>query len=249
MINRRSKSFLLVLVVVLSLVLSGCGKSSSASNGVPNRTVELVVLDYFDERELYPGDYNGYSFNVVHNYDKSSKTDAAIINLSIEYTYTSESTYIQTWYSYDKSSDLWTLIRKGEWSESSYGYPSDRLIGQWHIDDCGDYFENHYEININSISGHSVSLDYSISASAMGAAFGPGGTLYLDGSGTYEVYPSWGFSGPELGIQVPIDLPDGFFISSLAEGSSNSTTLCIDIDLQQGCYDGSLLGTLYYSAP
>ena len=238
---KKVKTICLLIAIILSaLMLVGCGgNGKSPSNGVPDRTAELVILDYFDERDLRQGYYNSYSFNVIHNYDKGSNSDAAVINLKIEYNYATENTSIPVWYSYNKSSDLWTLDRKGSWSESTFSYFGDKLVGRWRI----NYFNDYYEIEIKSVNGNNVTLEYNISAPAtVSMGLDPDRMLRLDGSGTYELN-NWG------GISIPFDLPEGFYCNKGGgRWGEKSTDLEIRVDPQQGC-TGYINGMLSYVAP
>lgn len=236
--KKATLSLALVVSAIFTLLLSGCGSSgSSSSKGVPDRTAEMVVLDYFDERDMQQGDYNSYSFNVVHNYDAGSKSDAAVINLKIEYNYATENTYIPVWYSYDKSSELWTLDRKGNWSESAISFFGDKLVGRWRI----DYFDDYYEIEIKSVDGDSVTLDYDLYAAAtVSMGLDPDKILSLDGSGTYPLNNGR--------ITIPIELPEGFYSNKGLVGEKN-TDFYIQIDPQQGCSIGYINGLLKYTQP
>lgn len=236
----KIKRILSLAVLTLCIIqLTACGGSASTAKGVPDRTAELVVLDYFDERGMQHGDYNSYSFNVIHNYDKSSNSDAAVINLKIEYNYASESTYVPVWYSYNKSSDLWSLDRKGNWSESVMNYSGDKLIGCWRI----NYYDDYYEIEIKSISGNNVSLNYSIYAAAtVSMGLDPDRMLSVDGEGTFTL-TNWG-------VSIPFDLPEGFYCNKGGgRFGEKNTDLNILFDPQQGCNSGYINGSLSYVQP
>lgn len=234
--NRKKLSRILMVLVLILLMLSGCGES--AGKGVPDRTAEMVVLDYFDEFDIWPDEYDSYSFTVSHNYDKSSKTDAAVIHLTLQHPYATETTYIPVWYAYNKSSDQWTLARKGEWSESAFSYYTSKLIGAWVIDNLNQ----EYTISVRSINGDSVTLDYSISAPAtVSMGLDPDKELYLEGSGTYTLKNS--------NISIPIDLPDGFLACNSPLIYEKNTRLSIHLSPQFGFNGGYLLGQLSYSTP
>lgn len=227
--DRKFVCFVIVFSTLFVCVLSGCGGSSSAK-GVPDRTAELVVLDYLEEEDMESDDYDSYRFTVDHNYDKSSNTDAATINMTIEYTYATQTLSIPVWYTYNKSSDLWALQRKGSWTEGNIVYNCDMLVGRWYL----DWFNDHYEINIKSADASSVTLDYSISAPAtVSMGLDPDVYLNLEGRGSYENYGG--------GFTIPIDLPDGFYCNS-----SRSAKLRILLSPQRGCYAGYIDGQLYY---
>ena len=234
----RIVSYIALLFFALLVLLTGCGNSQSAK-GVPDRTAELVILDYFDERGMRQGDYNSYSFNVIHNYDKSSNSDAAVINLKIEYNYAVENTYVPVWYSYNKSSELWTLDRKGNWSESAISFSGEKLIGRWRISN----YDDNYEIEIKSVNGDSITLDYDIYAAAtVSMGLDPDRMLSVDGSGTYSL-SNWG-------ITIPFDLPDGFYCNKGGgRFGEKSTDLNIRIDPQQGCNSGYIYGSLSFVQP
>lgn len=227
--NRKTVCFSLALIVFFVCVLSGCGESSSVK-GVPDRTAELVVLDYLEEEDMESDDYDSYSFTVNHNYDKSSNTDAATIHLTMEYTFATQTLSIPVWYTYNKSSDLWTLQRKGSWTEGSLVYNWDMLMGKWSL----NWFNDYYEINIKSADESSVTLDYYISAPAIvSMGLDPNVYLDLDGSGSYKITGG--------GFTIPIDLPDGFYCDR-----SQSTKLRVVLSPQRGCSAGYIDGQLYY---
>lgn len=189
------------VVVLLLILLSACGTSKIAGKGVPDGIAELVILDYWDEQELQQSDYNSYSFHVIHNFDKKSNSDAAVINLQIEYNYATENLQIPVWYSYDRASDLWSLSRKGNWSDSVMNYHEDKLMGFWNIDlEGGTYNSDRYVIEIQSVSGNMVTLDYHI-YEVLGN--GSNSILSLDGNGTFLI-------DEYKRMQVIFDLPDGF---------------------------------------
>lgn len=227
--NRKFVCFVIVFSTLFVCVLSGCGGSSSAK-GVPDRTAELVVLDYLEEEDMESDDYDSYRFTVDHDYDKSSNTDAATINLTIEYTYATQTLSIPMIYSYDRASDLWQCVRQGSWTENAMIYNWDQLAGRWPI----TWFNDTYEITIRDADDDYVTLDYSISAPAtVSMGLDPNVYLNLEGSGSYKNYGG--------GFTIPIDLPDGFYCNS-----SRSAKLCVVLSPQRGCYAGYIDGQLYY---
>lgn len=216
----KTKIFLSMFAFILLVALmTACSfGSNEAAKGVPDRTAELVVLDYLDEQKMGQEDYNSYRFEVVHNFDKRSNSDAAVINMTIEYNYASEQRSIPVWYSYDRASDLWALNRKGDWSDPVVTYYEDKLMGRWNIDLQSKSDIDAYSIEVKSVNGNSVTLDYSIHQLVGDRV------LSLEGNGTFLI-------DEYERMQVIFDLPDGF--SGLS--GEDTAFFYVWVNPQEGC--------------
>lgn len=105
----------LFISAVALLFLSACGSTKT----VPDKTIQWVIDDYLKTNEYYGGVYTDYQTEITHDPDSETKTDTVKIKLSITYPHLTASTKYEATYQYDKSSDLWNLIRGGDW-ESLY---------------------------------------------------------------------------------------------------------------------------------
>lgn len=203
--------------------LSACGSPPNVS-GVPDRVAELVVLDYFDEHEMEKEDYNSYSFEVTHDYDRGSNSDAAVINLRIEYNYASEYMSIPVWYTYDRASDLWSLTRQGSWSEPAANYYGEMLTGIWYF----SYDINSVRINIQSVEQNEAKVEYTVGSWARQNDFSSRDKgMHVEGEGTFQIENNT--------LLIYFDLPDGFYISEYGFTKSYTDTLDISVDCQLGC--------------
>ena len=237
--SKRTLPIFAVFTLFL-ILLSGCGNSSLAEKGVPDRTAELVILDYLDEQELQQDDYNSYSFRITHNFDKKSNSDAAIIDLQIEYNYASENLQIPVWYSYDRASALWSLNRKGNWSDSVMTYHEDKMIGCWTIDFEGGIYDN-YTIDIQSVNGNMVTLNYHIYEILGNTS---DSILSLDGSGTFPIVNE--------GMDIVFDLPDGFYSYDYSSGNKyrvNTSSFHVRVSPQEGCCCERRFGIIFNHRP
>ena len=214
--------------------LSACGSPPNVS-GVPDRVAELVVLDYFDEHEMEKEDYNSYSFEVTHDYDRGSNSDAAVINLRIEYNYASECMSIPVWYTYDRASGLWSLTRQGNWSEPVANYYGEMLAGIWYF----SYDINYVRINIQSVEQNEAKVEYTVGAWARKNDFSScDKAMYIEGEGTFQIENNILF--------INFDLPDGFYNSEYGFTKSYTDTLDISVDCQLGCDSIPIFYSLQY---
>lgn len=228
-------SLLLLIVMCATLFFVGCG----ANNGVPDQVAEYAVLDYLDGRSLGQGEYNNYSFTVTHNVDKNSNIDHAVIDLEIQYNYATEKTRATIDYFYDRGSEHWNVERAGEWSDAVFAPIPEKLPGPWRI----DYFNDCYELNIDSVRDNNVTMSYRITTYAtVSMGLDPDRPLQLSGNGTFSI------NGKS--ISIPVDLPDGFYCNKGGgRVGEKSTELVIFIEPMTGCTQGYLNGSLSYIEP
>ena len=104
------KTIALFLCFFAVFALAACG----APKQVPDQTIAWAVEDYL--KECGYGTASESSYEAIHSYDDSTKTDTVDIALSAEFPTASISTSCKATYQYDKSSGLWSVIRGGEWT-------------------------------------------------------------------------------------------------------------------------------------
>lgn len=210
--------------------LSACGSPPNVS-GVPDRVAELVVLDYFDEHEMEKEDYNSYSFEITHDYDRGSNSDAAVINLRIEYNYASEYMSIPVWYTYDRASGLWSLTRQGGWSEPTVDFYGDMLTGDWHFERSEN--EQSATIEIQSVENNAARIEYFIFAEpSTNGNHSDYMAMVVQGEGVFSIEN-------DAYLNIEFDLPDGFYVEGRFGKKEYTETLHVYVDYQRGC-DSSL---------
>ena len=105
----HEKSLLCLALAMLGPFLTSC----SAPKEVPEQTIAWVVEDYLQGSGL--GAVAESSYEVTHTPDESTKTDTVHIALDAAFERASLSSSYAATYQYNKASDLWTLIRGGQW--------------------------------------------------------------------------------------------------------------------------------------
>ena len=103
-----------VLVMVAAALIVCCLVGCGSPKEVPEQTLVREIEDYIKGADL--GDFEEYVQNINHNYDKSTKTDAVTINLTVTYLNSVAEASYNAIYQYDKTSDLWNKIRGDGWS-------------------------------------------------------------------------------------------------------------------------------------
>ncbi len=221
--KRRFSFPALVLLTLLSvLLLPGCG---SSSRQVPDSVIERDTVDC---------DYDaGYSrsWTAVHDYDSSSQTDNVAITLTLSSdcgTMTCRRTVV---YAYDKSSGQWSAVRRESWSDPEYAFGKGL---------CGTYpltnGEEVYEVKITSVSGNSIRLECWADAVCQRGYFSAG-TCYLEASGAYSA------NGRHL--EIPLELPDGYYAKYRVGDTNTSGTDRVTLNLYLDIADGISTAFLY----
>lgn len=150
--------------------------------------------------------------------------------MKIEYNYASESLSIPTWYSYNRASDLWSLVRKGTPSDVTSVYNEKNLRGTWHIDNYDDGFD----IEILSINKDEAAVKYSAIVFARRGIMSPADKpLLLEGEGVFAVQNGC--------IRIQMDLPEGVHCQN-----ENTAQLNVYIHRQLGLDYGRIDGDLLY---
>ena len=107
------KSLLCLALLMFVLLLTACG----APKEVPEQMIVWTVEDYL--KECGYGTVTDHSYEVTHSPEESTKTDTVHIALEATCERASLSTSYDATYQYNKASDLWTVIRGGEWQSAS----------------------------------------------------------------------------------------------------------------------------------
>lgn len=180
---------IVLLIGLLLLAFTGCGASSQVPDSTIYRDVECC--EYYD--------FTGMSsWDAVHHVDRESHYDDVDITITTKYPYATLTTTNRITYRYDRSSDLWRVEGQSGWSDPVCQY-NDNLEQEWNM----SWFDNNYIINIRSVDGNRISLEYEIAERVYGGIFEDYVMCYASGSGTYEI------DGDHL--KIPVELPDGFY--------------------------------------
>lgn len=218
-----------VLCGILLLLLCGCG---SSSKGVPEQQAQLLVEELFQERGMQSGSYNSCSINVDHHVNKETHTDDVTIRLTVDYNYATEKTSLPARYTYNKASDLWSVSSKGEWSDSTYTFKENELKGNWHI----VQYDDTYDLNIKSISGDAIEVEYSVLLYAARGLLDSYIELNMEGKASCPLNGCF--------FRIPIELPEGFFMTQGFE--KIEPEILVQIDPQLGCNYAHVNGGLHY---
>lgn len=216
--KKRIIFFLFILCTVL--FLSACGK---ASDEVPE-SVWLREIDDCNYAEFFDPAIK-CTQSAIHNVDKTAHTDLVVISLQAESTYGKVSTYRSVLFQYDKSSDLWSVLRRDDWSKRAYSF-NENLEGGWRYEE----YDNVYDIWIESVDDDSITLEAQASLSAYNLFTG---TVYCN----TRAYGSFDIKSNAYIGDIPLELSDGFFVSwSQTKSGENETTtyLNIELDISKG---------------
>ena len=216
----RKRIFYFFFILSAVLFLAACG---NASDEVPE-SVWLREIDDCDYAEFSDPSIK-CTQSAIHNVDKTAHTDLVVISLQAESTYGKVNTYRSVLFQYDKSSDLWSVLKRSDWSERAYSF-NDNLEGGWHYEEFG----NAYDIWIESVDDGRITLEVQASLSAYDLFTG---TIYCN---TYA-YDSFDIKTNAYIEDIPLELSDGFFVSwSQTKSGENETTtyLRIQLDIANG---------------
>lgn len=132
----NKSKILLFATVLFMLFIAGCGSQKT----VPDKMLEWEVEEYLKSNKYLGGAYTNYDYSVVHSPDKSTNTDTVQINLSITYPHNVTSSIFSATYQYDRSSDLWSVLRGGNWDAPnvlSYDITESARIWQQSFESAG----------------------------------------------------------------------------------------------------------------
>ena len=122
---KKKRLFLLMLIVIVfAFLFIGCG---SEIKGVPD---DIVYMEFGEEFESLCSETYNSSYTIRHDVNKQSHIDTVMVEVVSDSEFCSmiESKCFR--YQYDRDSDLWSLIDKGEW-DGQYDFKKERIIGEW----------------------------------------------------------------------------------------------------------------------
>lgn len=203
---RRNLSFILLIVMLLSSVLlSGCGSKTEVPDGV----IELAVQDELDWatslQSSFPSyvdpDYDRYKYVVDHEPNKDAHTDAVTVTLQLSYPYGDRILIGKQTYQYSRSDDLWSEMNWfWEWDELSSTIDSDSITRTWERD-----FPINYTIIIDSIDFESGTVTCSYDFYFQNQNYADSGTFHFESNTLKIVEADATFIlefSPEHGVQV-----------------------------------------------
>ncbi len=192
------KTTALFLICVLILGLSACGGSK---NEVPRSVLSQMVES---SQEFTKYDIN--SWTAAHNVDTDAHTDIAIVTMMHEAKYGQLQIVGEAAYRYDRTSDIWSLMRAVDWAQPTYSFTS-ALEKEWNVETSG----TRCKITITKVSGSSITLQCSSVAD-----YGRYKGITLECSGTYQISGRF--------VDVPMSVP----------GSSTTVDMSITLSVDDG---------------
>ncbi len=198
------KRVICICIACLALLnTSACG---GGSNKVPDMVIEESLISS-GMLEKYDID----RWTATHDVDNDSHYDTVAITLIQQSNYGSLTVQGTGVYRYDKSSDLWSQVRMGIWSEPIYEFNS-KLVKEWNVKTEG----TESSIKITKVNGNQITVECS-SVTEKDRFFSG---RNWEGEGTFTV--------DERGyISVPMTAEDGeknylYIEVSLDEGIGNA---------------------------
>lgn len=223
---RKTYFLTFFLLLCVSVLFSSCG----SQYGVPDD----YVMYFVEECEYADSDYES-STQVIHSFNEKTHMDSTTVVSTYTGDYGSFITTCEAVFQYDRTSDLWSLVRRSEWSDPEYKY-SDSLVGKWNVGSpfglSGDYL-----IEIISVSDDMIELRCTISKTVYDMF--ENAQLNMSKKATVDNSDEW--------IMVPIELPEHFFVYENGYPSgSNLTDLCVHLDIDKGVTSADINDILYY---
>lgn len=212
------KVFMMLMVLGVTINLSGCGNSKE----VPESILMLYVEDCSD----YDEDNDNIFIEYDHEYDSDAQMDTVLIKLSCADKYGCSFRESTVRYLYDKSTGLWALAKNSSWSSREYEF-NDNLIGEWKISD-------EFVLNITEVKDAKVELRYRLNGMAYDKAeydrnYGGAPTI------PYELIGNATAIIEEDYLKFSIQLPDDYYYDRYSENSTRdiSVKLCIDKGIEK----------------
>lgn len=187
----------IISAIIICGCLTGCGNTSRE---VPEDQVQYAVEDYLSFCSLNGSktkygsleldEYSDMDFEAVHSWNKESNTDTVKLSISLDYAYGSliaENTLI---YEYNRSNDLWSLIRSDEWSEHAKYNPITIQLAEFSgglTYNPGLYWLYNTDINLET---YEATAEYGTNAYAYPVGHGWNDKLLpacMSGEGTFEL--------------------------------------------------------------
>lgn len=146
------KKWCFVLLVLMMVLLTAC---SSGDRKAPDSEIKYIVDEYLYENTME--DCVGSSFEATHDWDADSKTDSVQLKVVTEYEYGNVIAECECDFQYDKTSDLWSIKRMGQWHETvEYGNCFDGAEFEG-LDDNGNIV---YRIKVNHVDFEKEEIDW-----------------------------------------------------------------------------------------
>lgn len=112
-----------IIIIGICGCLCSCGEKSRevSENQIQYAVEDYLLLNSLNGSKTKSGsdweNYEDMTLETVHLWDKESNTDTVDVSITFKYPYGSLIAENTLTYQYDKSSDLWSLIRTDEWNE------------------------------------------------------------------------------------------------------------------------------------
>lgn len=204
------KVFMMLMVLGVMISLTGCGNSKE----VPESILMMYVEDFSD----YDEDNENIFIEYDHEYDSDAQMDTVLIKLSCVDIYGHYFRENTVRYMYDRSTGIWTLAKKGNWSTRKYEF-NDYLVGEWKISDK-------FVLVINEVKDGKVKLEYCFNGMAYDKVeydrnYGRDPTI------PYELIGNTTATIKDNYLQFSVKLPDYYYY----DYHSKESTLNISVEL------------------
>lgn len=222
------RNIILVLFLICTAlnIFTGC---SAAETEVPDSVIYDLV-----EKNKY-SDLGEYEISVIHHPDEKTHRDRVDIILGIYAPYAEIVSTCSAEYQYDRTSDLWSLIKCEDWSNPDYNFAfTDSLLKTWHIENYGST----YDITVTDVYPTQISIEFSIHESIYAG---------LDGTYTWEVSGYGTFDLNNGYFEVPLELPEECYVSwkDTKSGENETVTyLCVWLSPESGITYASVSPTI-----
>lgn len=199
----------LLLMCIVSNTFAGCGTTVTE---VP----DSLIADLVRENEY--SDLGECKWYTTHHLDQQAHRDTVDITLGIYAPYAEIISSCSAVYEYDRSSDLWSLIKHDSWSDPDYNFSfNDALVGTWSLENNGST----YDITVTEVYPTQISVEFSINESIYAGLDGYY-TWEVSGYGTYDLTGSY--------FKIPLELPEQCYVSwKDTESGENETVTYLNV--------------------
>ena len=215
------------------MAFSGCDNNSKQ---VPDSVLQQFVFasDVYKSYKEYDSNCR-FSWTAKHQTDKSAHTDLVEITINTEGTYMTRKESCSVLYQYDRTSDLWTVIKDGQDWDSEFRF-SKALEGEWPITQTNNSGETECigTLYIDKVDEDEIQLRCEISAYETKAWFPDTLIQKAFDAKTTTTVPN---NDECARLVFSIPLPENFRSYSQGHGYSNDITIRLYVSYEEGVYD------------
>ena len=160
---KRVRTVILVLSMLLSLCLSGCGGGKST---VPDSYIDADIQNFLTWKYSGP-DYSpdSFRFTVSHSPDSSMHTDGVTVGIVFRYPYGTAAFSANGTYQYMKNNDIWEGSLHFDWGGRSYTLDEKALCTTF------DMYQKKIQVESIDLDGGTISCSYSLDGASGSGTF------------------------------------------------------------------------------